>query len=652
MSYPFGFSADFRPFYFRSVFVPIVLIGCAVFVAGRRDRGPPDWDLALFAIFLSTLPTFYYFDVVRERAIPAHWGLTDNFLAGVAALAMAAVMRSVANRSAAWSGLAAALSGLAILIKPSGALVAALLGLSWAVLAVSRQLPAYRTSKDYRRLAPGWLLWSGFWLAAADAAVFAAARRSSYLSAENFAYGAAAIAMMKQDIAMPWPVFVDIVHRGLGYWLPVWLAILVLIAAMSWPRLRGATTPLGLQPAPLVGCSLAIFAFGAWFWLLGSGGSMNVRYAVPFVLMACIASVPVFTRTLEGLRTRFRVMHALFLALPALNLGLLLIHPNPSVTWQDWTGVNVSVSKNDPVMNQAYSFIAKATASGRATIVYSMSTNATDAMFTAAADYARTIHPDAPPVSITGPVDWQRPAMFRFGEIDNADYILFEPMTDAAARRRIAERYDVPDFVSEQAVMQAWATELGSSDGVQTVSDSGIARVLQIVEPSLLEQSFQRVYASHRWRPEFFAGVPRRLSEAQFREELGPDAGKHLILRDTEFDSLLIVRGLRISRRGTQLAVQVWWQPLRDNVTADWVFFIHTIDEAGNILYADQISLARPERRRGSGEIYADVGTVPARGPGPLRLAVGFFRPGHALPLASRGERDWGGRRVIVSVPP
>jgi hypothetical protein len=98
--------------------------------------------------------------------------------------------------------------------------------------------------------------------------------------------------------------------------------------------------------------------------------------------------------------------------------------------------------------------------------------------------------------------------------------------------------------------------------------------------------------------------------------------------------------------------VQVWWQPLRDNVTADWVFFIHTIDEAGNILYADQISLARPERRRGSGEIYADVGTVPARGPGPLRLAVGFFRPGHALPLASWGERDWGGRRVIVSVPP
>ena len=97
MFYPFGFDTDYRGFYFRSIFLPIALLA-----AGRRGRYGRAQDdeqmyLVLIARFFSTLPTFYYFQVSPEFPAPSHWGLVDNFLGGISALAGAACVRRSAS---------------------------------------------------------------------------------------------------------------------------------------------------------------------------------------------------------------------------------------------------------------------------------------------------------------------------------------------------------------------------------------------------------------------------------------------------------------------------------------------------------------------------------------------------------------------------
>src|SRR4030095_6975969 len=128
MSFPFGFDTDFRGFYFRSIFLPIVLLAAGVVVAGfSRDLSTTSkWYLALVAGFLVTLPFFYYFEVSPDFVAPSHWGLVDNFLGGVAALAIAAAIRSIGQRSSAWLCVAAPLSRFCLLIKPAAALLLAL----------------------------------------------------------------------------------------------------------------------------------------------------------------------------------------------------------------------------------------------------------------------------------------------------------------------------------------------------------------------------------------------------------------------------------------------------------------------------------------------------------------------------------------------
>ena len=151
MSYPFGFDIDYRGFYFRSIFFPIALIVLSVIIGGyhRKLDNKCKWHLALFAAFLSSLPCFYYFELTPDLSAPSYWGLVDNFFAGVAALAAATTVRSFRNYSLVWLSLAAVFSSFCLLIKPTGAFVMILTGLSWVSLAAFKlrtvwQLPEER----------------------------------------------------------------------------------------------------------------------------------------------------------------------------------------------------------------------------------------------------------------------------------------------------------------------------------------------------------------------------------------------------------------------------------------------------------------------------------------------------------------------------
>ena len=62
MAYPFGFTPDFRWFFFRSVFLPIVLLVAAVYIARYRLQPAANpWITLALALTLAGMPILYQF---------------------------------------------------------------------------------------------------------------------------------------------------------------------------------------------------------------------------------------------------------------------------------------------------------------------------------------------------------------------------------------------------------------------------------------------------------------------------------------------------------------------------------------------------------------------------------------------------------------
>ena len=134
LSAPFGYTADFHGFHFRSVFFPVVCVVASVYLAvGWTQILVARWGVAATALLFSSLPMFYHFEWVEGMMSPVRFGLVDNFQAGIAAMATAAFIRSLARGSARWLFGGALLASFTLLIKPSGGAVMALLGGAWVV---------------------------------------------------------------------------------------------------------------------------------------------------------------------------------------------------------------------------------------------------------------------------------------------------------------------------------------------------------------------------------------------------------------------------------------------------------------------------------------------------------------------------------------
>jgi hypothetical protein len=182
MAYPFGFNPDPRGLYFRSIFFPAALLVLSVLVAtyDPRSETRERWRMVLTAAFFSTPAILYWFAVSLDETT-SNWGLVDNFMTGVAALAAAAAWRSVLRPTVNWFAIVAIASSFCLLIKPSGSLVAALIGLMWAFLAGIRyiRIPSLPASERMGMLR--WFVTGALMLGLADLMVLGAAMHSRYL---------------------------------------------------------------------------------------------------------------------------------------------------------------------------------------------------------------------------------------------------------------------------------------------------------------------------------------------------------------------------------------------------------------------------------------------------------------------------------------
>jgi hypothetical protein len=339
------------------------------------------------------------------------------------------------------------------------------------------------------------------------------------------------------------------------------------------------------------------------------------------------------------------------MVMPVINLGLLLPQHNPSLEWQKWSGVNLSSSIFDPVIGQAQNFANEVRSKSRNVTIYSMSLNMTDADFQAVAQNAKFSMPPMPNISFLRPVDWQRPSTFRKEEMLIADYWLFEPVNDPKIVSDKLNTLTIPDFEQETILFQAWANQLTTKEGVTVVSYTPKARVLRVIDKALLESAFDQLVNKHQWRNAFINANPkRRFSE---KELVGAMPLNPPSLENVIFGNIFHLRALSVSRAGDEVTVSFWWKPLLTLSEQDWVFFIHSIDDAGNIVLnnAAMIHFKRPLSSLDGSYLYDRVTFKNPAGNGTQRLAVGFYRPNQEIPLADKGTRDWGNRRVIVPLP-
>jgi hypothetical protein len=199
-------------------------------------------------------------------------------------------------------------------------------------------------------------------------------------------------------------------------------------------------------------------------------------------------------------------------------------------------------------------------------------------------------------------------------------------------------------------LFQAWATQLTASDGVAVVSETPTARVLRITDSKRLESAVDTLIEGHRWRKAFTSANPaRRWTENSLADALLSDPP---ILENVNFGNQIELRALAANRTANEMTVRIWWRPMPGLKERGWIFFIHSIDDQGNIVVNRQMSLdiqdpASPDETiRFNTITFASASREAAR-----RLAVGFYRPGLGQLRADKGVRDWNGGRVIVPAP-
>ena len=646
MSYPFGFEENPRGFYFRSIFLPAALMVLSALIAAYRPSPSKAecWRAAALAVLSSTPSLFYRFDLGPQDPFVSYWGLVDGFLSGVAALSAACAWQSARRNSIRWACATAATSALCILIKPSGVLVAMLIGVFWCVLALAQTAVEGSTSSRRRRMLTRHIA-GGMIIAAVELLVLAAALSSDYLSKDNLASGLASIAVMKAEQAVPFSAIWPLIHFGPGdgFLLIILLGVLIPVTSLLRARQSPKSDRHGdswLALAAVLG-ALAALALGLWFWLYGSGGQSQVRYGMPFFAIAMIWMLPAissFWARAPRLVTSGAML--VMVAIP-LNLALLLVQVHPPREWQRAAGFALDLGSTFTPLADFQRFIEEPRPA--ATTIYSFDTDEADQIMDSLALQHRLFHPDLEPVNFYRPIDWQRPTTYRIDEMLSSDFFLFRPRPSGP----------VPSsglsFPEERKLFQWWASQLGSQDGVEIRMDFPSARLLRIVDRSRLRQSLLRMVSAHSWRPTFNDANATSLWFSKADMDMD-SANSAVLLQDIRFADLFELVRLLSEANGEGVRLKLWWRPLRGSVGDEWAFFVHEIDADGKIVQASELKIRplepdpAPQRN-----LRLAVDELTLRGQS-RRLAVGFYRKDEML-HANSGSRDWDGRRVLVSLP-
>ena len=500
MSYPFGFSLNPHGFFFRSVFFPALLLFLSVIITIYEVNGGSSkrWRVILIASFFSTLPFLYHFQL-GPLSNGAYWGLVDGFLTALAALGAATVWRGSQCKSPIMAWLCiistAFISIVCMLVKPSGFVVASIIGIIFVILSLSRMLTEWRSADPRRPLMRRILIGSSI-IALSDIITLLVSLNSNYLSPENFKIGEANITVMKAELQLPLSQLWNVINSGLGFLFVVWIIVSISFVVLTHFSARDAKYSLSNILVSL--SSLFIFVFGVWFWLIAAGGGTQIRYGLPFFMMGMIWLLPIISQSWQFVPTLgTAVMTVLLIAAP-LNLALLLAVPKPSLAWQRFSGVALTSyfpSGSVAVFKHLVDMPRNAPV-----VVYSLALGSNDAVLSALAARGQMLHPTSPPLIIDRPINWINQSAIQISDLEKATYIMYEPKLINPA---LAKDKFVPNLGGEQDVFATWLNQLTSEAGVKRVFNSKYVVLLKISNKMLFDRKVKLLVSTHTWNESF-----------------------------------------------------------------------------------------------------------------------------------------------------
>ncbi len=650
MAYPFGFRKDFHGFYFRSVYVPILSLVLSVYLAGYSSKPSRlrQWDLALLAIFLSTLPAFYHFEIASFDHSGTYWGLVDLYLAGVASLAAASCIRAVKTCSWKWLVLTVLVAALCLLIKPSGVFVMICVAVGYTV-ALTTRLCLTKEVQQKRQIR-NLLISALLFIAAVDSLTVFGCLHSKYLSQENLLFGKATVSIMRAELSAAWSDILKSLLSQFGWVLPTSMVLVGLALVFCWRRVNPAV--IGYGPgsfASLLLFSFLCFGAGVWFWIVWSGGITQMRYFSPFAFMAIIATVPFFIVGLQQLPPAVRIVFwGLWLA-SAGNMALLLAQREPPVNWQSATGVNLSAEGFETELTDADIFFQHLLEQHKNAYIYSLYSDTYVFMIESGLYFKCSLHNDGPQLFIRRPIDWSRDSAVRVGELLDSDYILFAPRSDAV-RVATLSKQTVANVWEETWVFDSWLTNLNASDGVETIFKTPRAQLVKITDASKLEASLSKLLQGRQWPRSFLDANPQRWWR---QDELTEETKKApSLVHNINFGGVFKVQALSLEKADQVIRIRIWVEPLHHTPGVRWFVFFHQMDAQKAITKYDEFLLPEQLPDDPQESVMETISLTTTNSQAVHAIGIGIrddSRVPHYLP-ADKGARDSNNMRVVIPV--
>jgi hypothetical protein len=515
LSYPFGFSVDYRGFLFRSVFVPFIIWIIAILIASwplrSKIRPVTFWPSILGVFLLGPMPFFFQFEYPTD----AYWGLVDGFLASLAALAVACAGRSLIKKSRTWVVLAVLVATFCTIIKPSGSIVLLLTALFWCgatLLSIILKDGLERREKF------------NFWLFGTIVFVLIGGVTSwlllqtSYLSQEVQTYMKQAVKILQAETgsALTFPVFVSMLNFLFG---PQLFIIVILGGFFNWKK----TGNNNFQPPSwlFLSSSFLFLLIGGYFWLVLTGIS-SIRYFYPFALMILIPIIIITFRKIYSLYYSLNTYPAwgigLVSVIPSINLICLLVFQNPNNDWQKFAGVSMKIGSGGAGTQIAKKFLKELKISNQSAEVYCISNTIECYSFNSYGLYQNIINPTAVHFTSVLPIDWQRPSTYRIPEILSSDYILFQPVS-GSYQKEVLNLKKINSIREEQLVFEAFLSSLKTENGLQTMFENEFCRLSKITDKSSLREAFTLFVKSKSWRSTVFIEENEKASAIESRTQ-------------------------------------------------------------------------------------------------------------------------------------
>lgn len=647
MSYPFGFSDNTHGFFFRSIFIPIVLFVSALWIIAKpycitlKDQ----WLLVALCLAFATLPLFYHFEPSIDISLSSHthWGLVDNFIASVAALAAALVVRGVqqASINLTFSGIIA--STFCFFVKPSGGLVMIAIFLVWAIYGI------VRGKSEQNPLFHKYLISSLFRFLAVYAIGLLLSLTSNYFSISNMIYGTKAIEILKQESNISLKDLITQIHISFGWH---WLALISLTCMFSFLEIVKQSNRNFIKALPVdLISALGVLLIGLWFWLVKTDKS-QIRYFYPFALICIVLLFPRIRVACSKISGNYFM--TTILVIPMLLLSFLLLNNNPPISLQRILGVNLTSGSlffaNE--VQQGKLLIEYAKKVKRDLNVYALVNNYSSEIFGGVGFYEKILYPNSNTFTVKLPVNWINSSTFRFPEMISTDYLLLEPIESSLVATIILADVQVPDFASETELFRAWlSTNDYDSAGIAIESQTSL-RLLKVIDRVKFDAALNQLRGKYKWRKTFLDANPVKWIDAETAKTL--IARSDTAFQDIRFGDDFILLGAFNTLTDDGLTIELVWQSLKEQ-PLKYTNFVHILDSSKNIIgqadyEQDAAKLVVPK-----GKIWHDVIKIPVdklKGAKTIGLGLYIPKPDKTLIVltADRGVRDWDNQRLIFKL--